>query len=188
MSSLCHTKTVNPKVLMIVIVAGLAGAVGIFTLLGSQFVDDVTGGFNLATSQIEVIPLEPHLEKIEVLSVTDEEAKIKVTFSIVNQNYKSVILQVLKYHLFASDVRVATEEIGERPEGMVAGSNYFTVIRGSPLVLDDIVTIKNGGNNPQLWSEIASNTVDWRVSGELYFNLSSMTVGHENVVPFEFSY
>ncbi|MEM4391220.1 MAG: hypothetical protein QXG67_00325, partial [Candidatus Nitrosotenuis sp.] len=75
----------NPKILMIVIVAGLAGAVGVFTLLGSQFVDDVTGGFNLAPSQIEVIPLEPHLEKIEVLSVTDEEAKIKVTFSVVNQ-------------------------------------------------------------------------------------------------------
>jgi len=175
--------------LLAVIAVGMAGVVGIIALSGSQIINDVTeGGFGIAPSSAPtVLPLEPHLDKIEVLSITEEQAIIKVTFKITNPNYKSVILQVVKYQLYSDGQRVTTEEIGERPEGMVTSSNYFTVLRDTPLTLDDTITITNTGNDPQFWSALSSGSVNWTVKGELYFNLSSMTSGQENIIPFEFT-
>lgn len=182
--------SMNSRILLAIIAAGMAGVVGIIALSGPQIINDVTeGGLgSTSSSPITVLPLEPKLDKIEVLSVTEEQATIKVSFVIANPNFKSALLQVVKYQLYADDKRITTEEIGERPEGMVTSSNYFTILRDYPQLLEDTITIKNTGNDPELWSALASGSVSWRVTGELYFNLSSMTAGHENIVPFEFAY
>ncbi|CAE6489974.1 MAG: hypothetical protein QXE84_00855 [Candidatus Nitrosotenuis sp.] len=180
----------NPRITLAIIAAGMAGIIGIIAFSGSQLINDVTeeGLGTIPSSPITVIPLEPQLEKIQVLSVNEEEATIKITFKITNPNYKSALLHVVKYHLYADDKRIATEEIGDRAEGMVTGSNYFTILRDSPQILDDTIILKNMGGDPQFWSSLSAGNVKWRVDGELYFNLSSMTSGHENIVPFEFTY
>lgn len=166
----------------------MAGAVGIFTLSGSHLFDDVTGGgFGFTSSPSEVMPLEPYLEGIEILSVSEDQAQVKLKFKIVNPNFKSVLLQVVKYHLYVGETRVAIGEVGEKLEGMVAGSNYYTILRDHPLMLEHVITIKKTGADTQIWSDLSNNTVQWTVKGELYFNLSSMTRGYENIVPFEFT-
>lgn len=178
----------NPRILLAIIAVGMAGVVGIIAISGPQLINDVTeGGLGIANSAPTVLPIEPNLDKIEILSVTEEQATVKVGFKITNPNYKSVILQVVKYQLFVDGQRVATEEIGERPEGMVTSSNYFTILRDSPLVLEDTITIKNSGNNPEFWESLSDGSVNWTVRGELFFNLSSMTSGQENIIPFEFT-
>lgn len=181
-----QTTSLNPKIILIAVIAAMAGAVAVFTFSGSYLIDDVAGGgFGFAPSPVEILPLEPYLETIEVLSISEDEAQVKLVFKIINPNYKSVLLQVVKYHLFVDESRVAIGEIGERPEGMVAGSNYYTILRDYPLMLEDVITIKNTGADAQLWSGLSNNDVNWTVKGELYFNLSSMTRGHENITPFE---
>ncbi|GBL41344.1 hypothetical protein EMGBD3_07120 [Nitrosarchaeum sp.] len=52
--------------------------------------------------------------------------------------------------------------------------------------MKDRIVLKNTGNTPELWSALESNTAKWRVSGDIFFNQSSMTQGQENELHFEF--
>ena len=189
MTQKIRNQTLNSKILLAVIAAGLAGVIGFVGLSGSQFINDVSkdGLGKISPSPITVIPVEVKLANLSVLSVTEEEATLEIDFEITNPNYKSVILQIIKYELYDGDKRIIVGQIGERAEGAVDSSNYFTILSNSPQVIGDKITIKNTGTAPAFWSALEANNVAWTVKGEVYFNLSSMTSGQENIVPFEFT-
>jgi hypothetical protein len=97
----------------------------------------------------------------------------------------------MDYQLFetghSNEKQISGGQIGSRPEGMVEfGSNYYTLLGENSIVLEDRIVLKNTGNTPELWSTLESNTAKWRVSGDVFFNLSSVTSGHENELHFEF--
>ena len=61
------------------------------------------------------------------------------------------------------------------------------------IVLKKKITLANTANG-ELWDALESEydngesgSASWWVTGTVYFNLSSMTSGQENTVPFEFS-
>lgn len=178
----------NSKILLGIIAAALAGIIGFIALSGSQIINDVSEGGLVRTSSspIQVLPLEVQLEKLSILSVTEQEATLQIDFKVTNPNYKSVILQMIKYELYEGGKRITIEQIGERPEGMVDSSNYFTILSNNPQIIGDTFTIKNSGNAPEFWSALSNNDIKWTIKGETYFNLSSMTSGQENIIPFEF--
>jgi hypothetical protein len=179
----------NSKILLGIIIGVLGGAIGVIAISGSQILNDVSkeGLGKISPDPIKVLPLEVGLGGFEVLSVTEEEAQIQVDFKITNPNFKSVILQLIKFELYSDDTRVLIAQIGDRPEGAIEGSNYYTILSNNPQIIGETVIIKNTGNDPQFWSALSSGTVNWKVKGEANFNLSSMTAGHENIVPFEFT-
>lgn len=179
----------NSKVLLGIIIGVLAAALGVIAISGSQIFNDVTkGGIGqISSGPITVIPIQVDLESLEVIYVTQEEAQIKIDFKVTNTNFKSVILQVIKYELYSADKRITIAQIGERPEGAIDSSNYFTILSNNPQIIGETIIIKNTGNDPDFWSALSSGTVNWKVKGEANFNLSSMTSGQENIVPFEFS-
>ena len=112
---------------------------------------------------------------------------MEIKFKVSNPNPKSVILQLIRYELFENDLRVDAGTIGERPSGFLTGSNYFIILNERPTILTDKITLKNSGDNPEFWSALTNNTPNWRVTGDAFFNLSSMTSGGENEISFEFS-
>ena len=179
----------NSKILLGIIIGVLGGAIGVIAISGSQIFNDVSkeGLGKISPDPIKVLPLEVGLGGFEVLSITEEEAQIRVDFKITNPNFKSVILQLIKFELYSDDTRVLIAQIGDRPEGAIEGSNYYTILSNNPQIIGETVTIKNTGNDPEFWSALSSGTVNWKVKGEANFNLSSMTAGHENIVPFEFT-
>lgn len=179
----------NSKIILGIIIGVLGAALGVIAFTGPQIFNDVSeGGFGkISSSPIKVIPIQVDLEKLEVLSVTDEEARIKLDFKVTNTNYKSVILQVIKYELYSDGKRVTIGEIGERPEGAVDSSNYFTILSNNPQTIGELVILKNTGADPDFWTALSNNSINWKVKGEADFNLSSMTSGQENIVPFEFT-
>ena len=179
----------NSKILLGIIAAGLGGVIGFVGFSGSQIINDVTeeGLGKVSSSPIEVIPIKIELAKLSVLSVTEQEAQIQIDFEITNPNYKSVILQIIKYELYDDGKRIVAGQIGERAEGAIAGSNYFTILRDNPQIIGDTITIKNTGIDQEFWSALSNNKIQWLVKGEAYFNLSSMTSGQENIISFEFS-
>jgi len=179
----------NSRLILAVVAAVIAGMIGFITLSGSQFINDISkdGLGKISPAPIKVIPLQIELDKLSVVEVTDEQATIRIDFKVTDPNYKSIILQLIKYELYESGKRITTEEIGQRPEGMVDVSNYFTILSNSPQIIGDTITIKNTGNTPELWSALINNSTKWTVKGEAYYNLSSMTSGQENITPFEFT-
>lgn len=176
----------NPKLVLGAAIAALAAAVIFIAFLGPNIINDVTKeGPGKISSPINIIPITVELHDISVVSLTDKEAQIQVDFKVTNSNYKSVILQMIKYELYQNGKRIVTGQIGERPEGAIAGSNYFTILKDKPQIIGEKIIIKNAGTDPELWQSLADNNVQWQLKGEAYYNLSSMTAGQENTVTFD---
>lgn len=180
----------NPKIFVGAAVAALAVVIGVIAFSGSSIISDVsdTGTFFPSGEQAQraVLPLEIELQDLSIIEVTDTAATLEIEFKVSNPNSKSVILQLVKYDIYESGVKLKTGQIGERAEGMVTGSTYFIILNEQPTVLRDKITIKNSGNTPELWSALMDNTPQWQVKGEAFFNLSSMISGGENNITFEF--
>lgn len=178
----------NPKIFVGAAIGVFAVVIAVVAFSGQNFINDVSEGGLFFTDEAnrEVIPVKIELDDISITEVNERAATIEVSFKITNPNYKSVILQLLKYQLFENGTRIHIGEIGERPEGMVTSSNYFTLLSDTSLILSDKATIKNSGNSPELWEALISNSTKWKILGEATFNLSSMTTGGANEITFEF--
>ena len=179
---------VNPKILVGGVVAAFAIVIGVIGFSGSALIDDISGGSVVSPAETprEALPLEVELEDISILEVNEKAATIEVQFKVTNPNFKSVILQFIKYELYENDLRISVSQIGDQPIGMVEGSNYFTILSETPTILKDKITIKNTGNTPELWDALTNNTPNWRIMGDASFNLSSITAGGENEISFNF--
>ncbi len=141
---------------------------------------------------ILVKPLEIELEDISVTNISERAATIKIEFKIINPNPKAVIVQTMDYQLFetgySESEQISGGEIGSRPTGMVEfGSNYYVLLGDNSIILKDTINLKNSGNTPELWADLKENTATWRVSGDVFYNLSSITSGQENEIHFEFT-
>ena len=178
----------NPKIIVGVVVAAVAIIIGFAVFSDTLLIYDVSGGNVLSPDEIPrgTLPLEVELEDISILEVREKAATIQIQFKVTNPNFKAVILQVIKYELYENNQRIHISQIGERPLGMVDGSNYFTILSETPTILKEIITIKNTGNTPELWDALTNNTPQWKIKGEASFNLSSILAGGENEVTFEF--
>jgi hypothetical protein len=165
---------------------GIIGAIFVSTST-SETLDE--GSTQEIANQVEPVTID--LENVEILQVTDRAAIIEIQFKLDNPNSRSVIAQQLKYSLYGSsgseEYKISSGEIGKRPEGMVDGSNYYTLLSNNSIILKDKITLEYPGNSPELMSILESSNPSWRVEGDVFFNLSSMTSGQENEIHFESS-
>ena len=102
------------------------------------------------------------------------------------------MLQHVKYSIYHHDYRIVAGGIGSTPEGFLDSPNYFIVLNERPLIVGEKIIIENSGNTPELWEALTSwknsgTELDWRITGEAFFNLSSLTAGQENILNFDFS-
>ena len=176
----------NPRIFVGAAAGVLAVILVVFTLTGTSVISDTEGGFFSPSTQ-EVLPLEIELFDFSVLEVTEKQATLEIKFKVSNPNFKSVMLQHIKYSVYHNDVRIVIGEIGTAPEGFLASPNYFIILNERPSLIGEKFTIMNTGNTPELWETLAKNELNWRVSGEAFFNLSSITAGQENILKFDFS-
>jgi hypothetical protein len=183
---------VNSKIFVFVAVIALAAALGMILLSGSSTVSDVPNDNNQETDPSQqTSPLSVELNDISIKEVTPRGATIEIAFKINNPNSNSVIVQVMDYQLFetgySNKEQISGGQIGSRPEGMVEfGSDYYVLLAENSIILKDKIVLKNTGNTPKLWSDLESDTAKWRVTGTVFYNLSSMTSGQENTLNFEF--
>ncbi|MDH3394700.1 MAG: hypothetical protein OEL52_00935 [Nitrosopumilus sp.] len=182
----------NPKIFVGIAVAALALILGGILLVGPTMVVSSSEGTRETPILEQVKPLEIELEDISVAKISERSVTIDIAFKISNPNPRSVIVQTMDYQLFETGYseheQISGGEIGSRPEGMVEfGSNYYTLLGENSIVLRDKITLRNTGNTPELWSDFEDGTNTWRVSGNVFYNLSSMTSGQENELPFEFT-
>ena len=183
----------NPKIFVGIAVVVLAVILGSILLVGPTM--EVSSSENSPPeTQIlqQVKPLEIDLEDILVSKISERSATIEIAFKISNPNPRSVIVQTMDYQLFetgySESEQISGGEIGSRPTGMVEfGSNYYTLLGENSIILRDKIILKNTGNTPELWSDFEDGTNTWRVSGDVFYNLSSMTSGQENELHFEFT-
>jgi len=182
-----ESKPVNPRIFVGAAAGVLAVILVVFTLTGTSVVSDVEGGFFSPSTQQQVLPLEMELFDISILEVTEKQATLEIKFKVSNPNFKSVMLQHIKYSVYHNDARIAVGGLGTTPEGFLTSPNYFIILNERPTIIGEKFTIMNTGNTPELWETLTKNELNWRVSGEAFFNLSSITSGQENILKFDFS-
>jgi len=182
-----ESKPVNPRIFVGAVAGVLVVILVVFTLTGTSVVSDVEGGFFSPSTQQQVLPLEIELFDISILEVTEKQATLEIKFKVSNPNFKSVMLQHIKYSVYHNDARIAAGEVGTAPEGFLASPNYYIILNERPSLIGEKFTIINTGNTPELWETLAKNELNWRISGEAFFNLSSITAGQENILKFDFS-
>ena len=186
-------ETLNPKIFVGAAVAGLVVILGGILLIGPSItIEDTLNSPSEAKSVPLTEPLQIELEDISVTKISERNATIEIAFKITNPNERSMIVQVMDYQLFETGYseteQISGGQIGSRPEGMVEfGSNYYTLLGKNSITLKDKIILKNSGNTPELWSALENNSASWRVSGDVFYNLSSMTSGQENELHFEFT-
>ena len=181
----------NPKIFVGVAVAILAVILGGILIMGPTVIVAPQENTSEIPSVPQVAPLQVALEEITVESVSERNASIKIAFKISNPNPKAVIVQTMDYQLYESNYsdseQIAGGEIGSRPEGMVEfGSDYYVLLGNNSIILKEKFVLKGSENTPELWSILKSGDPSWRVTGDVYYNLSSMTSGQENSIHFEF--
>ena len=179
----------NPKIFVFAAIIVLGGVLGAIFLTTSNTDPSQDGSSQEISNQVE--PINIKLEDVTILEVSDRAAVLEIHFKLDNPNTRSVIAQQLKYSLFASadseEYKIVSGEIGQRPEGMVDGSNYYTLLSNSSIILKDKIVLDYPGNSPELMNILENSNTSWRVTGDVFFNLSSMTSGHENELHFESS-
>tara|TARA_Y100000996_G_scaffold303480_1_gene240786 strand:- start:51 stop:626 length:576 start_codon:yes stop_codon:yes gene_type:complete len=188
----------NPKVFVFAAVLGIIGILGAIVLVGPDMQAPGQGNNNSVENAPTIELLEVELADLSVTKINERSATIEIAFEIFNPNPRAVIVQTMDYNLFetgfSSYEQLAGGTIGSRPEGMVEfGSNYYTLLGENSIVLKKKMVIKNTATSSELWDSLKSEyengesgSAKWWVYGTVYFNLSSMTSGQENTVPFEF--
>jgi len=179
----------NRRIFVVVGVAAFAVVIGIVAFSGQTLISDISeeGIFSGSSDSPKVMPITIELEDLSIVEITDKYAVLEIEFLVSNPNFKSVILQYLQYRLFEDDVRVYVGQIGERAAGFVIGSSYIQILSQRSTTLSDEIVLRNTGNTPELWSDLIENTANWKITGEAFFNLSSMTTGGQNEITFEFT-
>ena len=187
-----ESKPVNPRIFVGAAAGILVAIIVVFTLTGTSIISDVEGGFFSPSTQQAVLPIGVELFDLSILEITDKQATLEIKFKFSNPNFKSVMLQHVKYLIYHNDARIAIGELGSSPEGFLASPNYYIITNERPVPIGDKITIMNTGNTPELWEALtdwknSGTELNWRVSGEVFFNLSSITAGQENIQEFDFS-
>lgn len=182
----------NPKIFVIVAVAALVLVLGGILIIGPSIVIEDQVNISTKAQNTQTKSLQIELDDISVTKISERTATIELAFEIINPNSRSIIVQVMDYQLFETGYseteQISGGQIGSRPTGMVEfGSNYYTLLGENSIILKDKIILKNSGNTPEFWSALESNTASWRISGDVFYNLSSMTSGQENELHFEFT-
>ena len=144
----------NPRIPVIGVVGAFAVVILIIAYSGTSVIDDTSGEARLGSSSGTVIePLVIDLDEIIIKDVDERTAYVEIAFKVTNPNYKSVILEMIRYNVYEDGMKIGTKSIGDRaaPGGLVSASNYFTILSDRPSIIKDDFTIKNDGNIPELW-------------------------------------
>ncbi len=189
----------NAKIFVGAAVAVLGAILVGMLVAGPTMVSDLPGGVSEMVqgsgdrpAGTEFQPLQVTLDDIAVTKITDRSATIEIAFILHNPNDRSMIVQTLDYRLFETSVDGSSPltggQIGSRPGGFVEfGSNYYTLLSGGSITLRNTSVVPNSGDS-QLWDVLGSDSASWRVTGDVFYNLSSMTSGQENELSFEFTH
>ena len=186
-----ESKPLNSKIFVGAAAGGLAIVLAIIAFSGT-LISDVGGGEFAPFQEPEVLPLQIEFHNLSVLEISEKQATLDIEFIVSNPNFKSVMLQRLKYTVFHDDTRIVAGEIGSSPTGFVDTSNYYLILNERPVTLGEKFIIKNTGDT-ELWEKLemslaeGRNALNWRITAEAYSNLSSLTSGQENIASFEFT-
>ena len=90
----------NPRIPVIGVVGAFAVVILIIAYSGTSVIDDTSGEARLGSSGGATViePLVIELNDIIIEDVDERTAFVEISFKVTNPNYKSVILEMIRYN------------------------------------------------------------------------------------------
>jgi ribosomal protein S17 len=161
---------VNTKVLYAAGAGIAAVAVAMFFLLGSNL--RLPGGQENATP-IEAAELQVALKEIVVQKQDDRNASVQVIFTAYNPNRSTAVLETIHYTVHVGQFQMTSGDIGESPEGFLAGQpDTFPIVSNSTVTLRDTQVAERNNLTASSWDSMVDGTAQYTVDGEYSYRLT----------------
>lgn len=118
----------------------------------------------------EAKPPELSIKDIRTGIADDGKGNFSIIFNVFNPNKGTVILESISYNVYSNSTRIASGDIGSRPEGFVdSQDSIFPVIGNGTLILKDkkIIQSSKDLNLSQITNDI--NASKYLVNGTYFF-------------------
>ena len=115
-------------------------------------------------------PPELSIKEIRTGNVNNGTENFSIKFNVFNPNKGTVILESISYNVYSNSTRIASGDIGTRPEGLVdSQDSIFPVIGNGTLILKDKKIIQT--NKDLNMSQIANNinSSNFIVNGSYFY-------------------
>lgn len=115
-------------------------------------------------------PPELSIKDIRTGNAGDGNGNFSIIFNVFNPNKGTVIIESISYNVYSNSTRIASGDIGSRPEGFVdSQDSIFPVIGNGTLILKDkkIIQTSKDLNLPEIANNI--NASKYLVNGTYFF-------------------
>lgn len=115
-------------------------------------------------------PPELSIKEIKTGNVNNGTDNFSIKFNVFNPNKGTVILESISYNVYSNSTRIASGDIGTRPEGLVdSQDSIFPLIGNGTLILKDKKIIQP--NKDLVMSQIANNinSSNFLVNGSYFY-------------------
>ena len=115
-------------------------------------------------------PPELSIKDIKTGKVDNGTGNFSIIFNVFNPNKGTVILESISYNAYSNSTRIASGDIGTRPEGLVdSQDSIFPLIGNGTLILKDKKIIQP--NKDLVMSQIANNinSSNFLVNGSYFY-------------------
>jgi hypothetical protein len=115
-------------------------------------------------------PPELSIKEIKTGNIDNGTENFSIKFNLFNPNKGTVILESISYNVYSNSTRIASGDIGTRPEGLVdSQDSIFPIIGNGTLILKDKKIIQT--NKDLNMSQIANNinSSNFLVNGSYFY-------------------
>ena len=121
----------------------------------------------------EAKDLEISLKNVSITNIDNNNIKVNPIFNVYNPNQGTLILENIHYNVNLENTRIASGDIGQRPEGFVDSSaGIYPIIGNGTVTLKDEKTIQKDKRIENVWNKITDETSSFQAdAGEIDFEL-----------------
>lgn len=142
---------------------------------------------SLTAITAEIKPISIMYNGTSILSASERNATIQTNFYIINPNNTTLILEFIKYDVYANGMVIGHGQIGQRYEGSWQSSDYYPLVEGTSVTLNDKTLIKNTGNYPDTWSALEKGTANISITGTAHYATKTAFSGKDYTTDFNFT-
>jgi hypothetical protein len=137
----------------------------------------------------EAKALEISLKNVSVANIDNNNIKINTIFDVYNPNEGTLILENINYNINLDKIRIASGEIGTRPEGFVdSQEGIYPIIGNGTVTLKDQKTIEKDNRIDNVWNKIADESSSFQVNGSFAYKQTSTFQAHGGEIDFSLKY
>lgn len=137
----------------------------------------------------EAKDLEISLKNVSITNIDNNNIKVNPIFNVYNPNQGTLILENIHYNVNLENTRIASGDIGQRPEGFVDSSaGIYPIIGNGTVTLKDDKTIQKDNRIENVWNKITDESSSFQVNGSFAYRQTSSFQAFGGEIDFDLTY